>query len=49
MGGTAELALPSKCCIMLLMFLGRLGPLALMDFFENLPPTDADIDRFVRK
>jgi trk system potassium uptake protein TrkH len=38
MGITAALAPLGKVVIILLMFAGRLGPLALMDFFEHLPP-----------
>ncbi|MGE0821162.1 MAG: TrkH family potassium uptake protein [Candidatus Binatia bacterium] len=39
MGITAELGTIEKLVIILLMFVGRLGPLALMDFFAHLPPS----------
>jgi trk system potassium uptake protein TrkH len=38
MGITAKLGGVAKFLIIGLMFIGRLGPLALMDFFEHLPP-----------
>jgi trk system potassium uptake protein TrkH len=38
MGITAKLGVVAKFLIIGLMFIGRLGPLALMDFFEHLPP-----------
>lgn len=38
MGITAELNAVAKVLIIALMFIGRLGPLALMDFFAHLPP-----------
>ena len=38
MGLTASLDAVSKFLLIGLMFVGRLGPLLLMDFFEHLPP-----------
>jgi trk system potassium uptake protein TrkH len=38
MGLTATLGAESKLLLIGLMFIGRLGPLLLMDFFEHLPP-----------
>lgn len=38
MGITAELNTIGKLLLIALMFVGRLGPLALMDFFAHLPP-----------
>jgi len=38
MGITSALAPLSKAMLIVLMFVGRVGPLALMDFFQHLPP-----------
>lgn len=38
MGITTELNSVAKLLLIALMFIGRLGPLALMDFFAHLPP-----------
>lgn len=38
MGLTTKFGVMSKLLLIGLMFVGRLGPLVLMDFFERLPP-----------